>query len=173
MEDKGPEFARIKPKVVAQGIQEFSKPQYRVDVLKVGVPVNLAFVEGSPSLRGEALFRRSEAIAHYRRAAFGARIPFIYLSEGVSNATFQFALELATEAGVAFSGVLCGRATWQDGVPVFAKDGAKALDEWLLSEGTQNIKNVNHCLSTAHAWFSISSQPANPTAPRSRDKERP
>jgi tagatose 1,6-diphosphate aldolase len=172
MEDKGPEFARIKPEVVTLGMQEFSKPQYRVDILKVGVPVNMAFVEGSPSLRGEALYCRSEAIAHYRRAASGARIPFIYLSEGVSNQTFQFALELATEADVAFSGVLCGRATWQDGVPIFARDGARALDEWLLSKGVQNIKDVNRCLSAAHPWFSASSQPVNTISADAKGKER-
>lgn len=143
-----------------------------MDVLKVGVPANLAFVEGSAGLRGEALFRHSDAIAHYRRAVAGARIPFIYLSEGVSNETFQFALELATEAGIMFSGVLCWRATWQDGVPFFAKDGAKALDDWLLSEGVQKIKNLNRCRGAAHSWFSISSQPASPTASRSTAKER-
>jgi tagatose 1,6-diphosphate aldolase len=154
MEDKGAEFARIKPEVVAHGMEEFSKPQYRVDVLKVGVPVNMMFVEGSPSSGKEILYRRSEAIAYYRQAASAARIPFIYLSEGMSNETFQYALELAGEAGVNFSGVLCGRATWQDGVPVFVKKGAAALENWLLHEGVQNIENVNRCLKAAHPWFS-------------------
>jgi tagatose 1,6-diphosphate aldolase len=154
MDDKGAEFARIKPEVVMRAMGEFSKPQYRVDVLKVGVPVNMMFVEGSPDVAEEILYRRSEAIAHYRRAASAARIPFIYLSEGVSNETFQYALELAAEASVSFSGVLCGRATWQDGVPVFVHKGAKALDEWLLREGLKNIENVNRCLAAAHPWFS-------------------
>jgi tagatose 1,6-diphosphate aldolase len=72
----------------------------------------------------------------------------------MSNETFQYALELAGEAGVNFSGVLCGRATWQDGVPVFVKKGAAALENWLLHEGVQNIENVNRCLKAAHPWFS-------------------
>jgi tagatose-1,6-bisphosphate aldolase len=42
-------------------------------------------------------------------------VPFIYLSEGASNDAFLHALELAAEAGVKFSGVLCGRAAWKDG----------------------------------------------------------
>jgi tagatose-1,6-bisphosphate aldolase len=52
-----------------------------------------------------------------------------------------------------FSGVLCGRATWQDGVPVFVKDGVSGLQGWLLSTGVQNIENVNRCLKAAHPWF--------------------
>jgi tagatose 1,6-diphosphate aldolase len=35
MEDKGAEFARIKPKIVGQAMEEFSKPQQRVELLKV------------------------------------------------------------------------------------------------------------------------------------------
>ena len=51
-DEKGMEFARKKPEVVTQqhgGI--FSKPQYGVDVLKVEVPVNMAFVQGTRSAR--------------------------------------------------------------------------------------------------------------------------
>jgi tagatose 1,6-diphosphate aldolase len=152
-EDKGAEFAKIKSVVVARGMEEFSKPQYRVDVLKVGFPVNLAFVEGSPAAGKEILYTRGEAIKHYQTAAASALVPFIYLSEGVSNETFQFGLELAAEAGVNFSGVLCGRATWQDGVPVFVQSGMKGLEDWLVDEGVRNIENVNRCLKAAHPWL--------------------
>jgi tagatose 1,6-diphosphate aldolase len=153
MEDKGAEFARIKPEVVTHAIEEFSKPQYQVDVLKVGVPVNMDFVEGSPSAGEEILYSRKEAINHYRSAGEKARVPFIYLSQGVSNETFLYALELAEEAGVNFSGVLCGRATWQDGVGVFAKKGIAALEDWLQGEGVKNIENVNRRLGAAHSCF--------------------
>ncbi|MGB7844241.1 MAG: tagatose 1,6-diphosphate aldolase [Candidatus Acidiferrum sp.] len=173
MDDKGAEFARIKPEVVAHGMEEFSRPPYRVDVLKVGVPVNMMFVEGSPNAGKQILHRRSEAIAHYRRAASAARTPFIYLSEGVSNETFQYALELAAQAGVNFSGVLCGRATWQDGVPVFVEKGAKALDEWLLREGVKNIENVNRCLTPARPWFSVLAERDTAHPPRKKGKGRP
>ncbi|RAP31106.1 Tagatose 1,6-bisphosphate aldolase [Brevibacillus laterosporus] len=36
---KSLEFAKIKPAKVKASIQEFSKPRYGIDVLKVGVPV--------------------------------------------------------------------------------------------------------------------------------------
>jgi tagatose 1,6-diphosphate aldolase len=152
MDEKGIEFARIKPEVVAESMKEFSKPVYGVDVLKVGVPVNIDFVEGSPSLRGAHLYCRAHALGYYRRAAAEAEIPFIYLSQGVRNETFQYALELAGEAGVAFSGVLCGRATWKDGVEVLVKRGERALEDWLHTTGAQNIQNVNRHLKAAVPW---------------------
>jgi tagatose 1,6-diphosphate aldolase len=158
-EDKSANFARLKPEVVAGGMKEFSKPRYAVDVLKVGMPVNLAYTEGSPSAGAEILYRRDETIEHYRNAAAAASVPFIYLSEGVSNETFLFGLELAAEANVDYSGVLCGRATWQDGGPVFVSRGLHALEDWLRHQGVQNIENVNRHLTSATPWFKRSPVP--------------
>jgi tagatose 1,6-diphosphate aldolase len=90
---------------------------------------------------------------YYRRATEEARVPFICLSQGVSNETFQYALELAAEAGVNFSGVLCGRAAWKDGVAIFVEHGRTALEDWLPSEGVRNVENVNQHLRTAQPWF--------------------
>src|SRR5271170_7423283 len=104
-DEKGIEFARKKPEVVRGSMEEFSKPQYAVDVLKVEVPVNMAFVGGTASCKGEAAYSREEAKEHFRRAAAAAKKPFIYLSAGVSNETFTDTLDLASESGVSFSGV--------------------------------------------------------------------
>jgi tagatose 1,6-diphosphate aldolase len=153
MDEKSAEFARIKPEVVTRSVEEFCKPDYAVDILKIGVPVNMKFVESSSVPRSQVLYSRSEARTHFRRASEAASVPFIYLSEGVSNQTFAEALEIATEAGSAFSGVLCGRAIWQDGVPVFVRRGASALDDWLGEQGVGNIQNVNAHLTAAHPWF--------------------
>jgi tagatose 1,6-diphosphate aldolase len=149
LEDKGPDFARLKPEIVMSGMSEFSKPGYRVDVLKVGFPVDLAFVEGSPTARGVILYTRGHAKDILARTAAASAIPFIYLSEGVSNETFLFGLQLASEAGAKFSGVLCGRATWKDGVGVFVRDGRAALEEWLADAGARNIQRINESLRTA------------------------
>ncbi len=79
--------------------------------------------------------------------------PFIYLSAGVSNPVFIETLELAGESGTKFNGVLCGRATWKDGIPIYAKQGAKAFDDWLETDGVENIKNVNKALEAASPWY--------------------
>jgi tagatose 1,6-diphosphate aldolase len=155
IDTKSSEFARKKPELVSKGMAEFSKPQYRIDILKVGMPVNLVSVEGAPSPASEVVYSRKDAQQHFLQAAQQATLPFIYLSEGVSNETFQFGLELAAESGAKFSGVLCGRATWKDGVAVFVEKGPVALDEWLHTVGTQNIENVNARLKAAIPWHAF------------------
>ena len=128
-DEKGLEYAKLKPQVVIRTMEEFSKPQYRVDVLKVEVPINANFVEGSAVFKGEEAYTRKEALEHFRRAAEVAKKPFIYLSAGVSNEQFVESLDMAAEAGTDYSGVLCGRATWKEGMPVYAKQGVKALED--------------------------------------------
>ncbi len=155
VEEKGIEFARKKPECVIKSMEEFSKPQYGVDIMKVEVPVNMVFVKGAHACKGESVYTREEAKEYFRKAAAVARKPFIYLSAGVSNDTFNETLELAGESGVNFSGVLCGRATWKDGIPVYAKKGIKALEDWLADQGVKNIKNVNGRLSAANPWFAF------------------
>ncbi len=154
-DEKGIGFARKKPEVVARGMEEFSKPQYGVDVLKVEVPVNMAFVAGTKACKGDAAYTRDQAKEHFRHAAAAAKKPFIYLSAGVSNEVFIETLDLAAESGTGFSGVLCGRATWKDAVPIYAKSGVKALEDWLSDQGVKNIENVNSRLKAAKPWFSF------------------
>ncbi|RPJ60267.1 MAG: tagatose 1,6-diphosphate aldolase [Acidobacteria bacterium] len=151
--DKSVEYARRKPEIVAESMAEFSKEFYHVDVLKVEIPVDLQYARGTKSFKGgEAAYSREEAKEHYRRAAEAARRPFIYLSAGVSNAQFLESIELALEADVKFAGVLCGRATWKEGIPVYAEKGVAALEDWLSEQGVQNIEALNQLLKNAHSW---------------------
>jgi tagatose 1,6-diphosphate aldolase len=154
-DEKGIEYAKQKPEVVRGSMEEFSKPQYGVDVLKVEVPVNMAFVAGTKSCKGDSAYTRDQAKEHFRRAAAAAKKPFIYLSAGVNNDVFAETLDLAAESGVEFSGVLCGRATWKDGIPIYGKQGPKALEDWLSDQGVKNINNVNSRLTAAKPWYSF------------------
>jgi tagatose 1,6-diphosphate aldolase len=151
-DEKGLEFAKIKPEVVIKSMEEFGKPQYDVDVLKVEVPINAEFVEGSSVFKGNAAYTRQEALDHFRRAADVAKKPFIYLSAGVGNAQFVESLNMAAEAGTDYSGVLCGRATWKEGIPVYAKQGPRALEDWLSDQGVKNIEAVNAAIGSAKSW---------------------
>jgi tagatose 1,6-diphosphate aldolase len=154
-DEKGLEYAKKKPHIVTESMREFSKDRYGVDILKVEVPVNMKFVEGTKCFAGTKAYGKKEAIDLFHKAAAAATKPFIYLSAGVSNAEFSETLELAGETGVKFNGVLCGRATWKDGIPVYAKQGAGAFRKWLETEGVKNINNVNSKLKTASSWFPI------------------
>jgi tagatose 1,6-diphosphate aldolase len=153
LDEKSREFAVVKPETVIRGVEEFSNPEYQVDVLKVGVPVNMNFVSKSSGPNANAVYSREDAKELFRNAAEAARKPFIYLSEGVSNEMFSETLQLAAEAGATFSGVLCGRATWKDGVPIFASAGRNGLEHWLSTEGVKNIQRVNALLAAAKPWF--------------------
>src|SRR5947207_11698812 len=154
-DEKGFEYAKKKPQIVTESMKEFSKDRYGVDVLKVEVPVNMKFVEGAKIYAGQKAYSEQEAMDLFRKAASVASKPFIYLSAGVSNAEFTESLELAAEAKVKFNGVLCGRATWKDGIPIYGKQGAEAFRKWLENEGVKNINNVNDRLKAASSWHPI------------------
>ncbi len=155
-DEKGLAYAKTKPAVVTGAMEEFTKDRYGVDVMKVEIPINMKFVEGAAANKtGDVAYTRDEAKALFLKAAEVSTKPFIYLSAGVSNAEFTESLELAGESGVRYSGVLCGRATWKDGMPVFAKEGADAFRRWLETQGVENIKNVNDSLKSAQPWFSF------------------
>ncbi len=155
VDEKGFDFAKKKPEIVKRTMAEFTKDRYGVDVLKVEVPVNIKYVEGARNFKGPVVHTRQQAMQHFRDTAAVATKPFIYLSAGVSNDEFNEALEMAAEAGVRFNGVLCGRATWKDGIPVFAQKGEQAFREWLKTEGVKNIQNVNKRLERATPWYSL------------------
>lgn len=153
-DEKGIEFARVKPHKVLRYMEEFSKPEYGVDILKVEVPVNVRYVEGSPAFEGTAAYSDAEARDLFKAAAEAARRPFIYLSAGVTDEIFRATLELAAEADTGFAGVLCGRATWQDGIKEYGQGGAQALESWLEDRGVRNIQALNEVLYRgAKPWY--------------------
>lgn len=154
-DEQGQEFARRKPEIVRHMIELFSEARFGVDILKVEVPVNMKFVEGTQAFGGTSAYSRDEAIRYFKETAEAASKPFIYLSAGVTNAEFTETLQLAAESGVHFAGVLCGRATWKDGITVFAKDGEDAFRHWLETQGVTNIQAVNECLKAASPWYSF------------------
>jgi tagatose 1,6-diphosphate aldolase len=154
VDEKGLEYAKKKPRIVTESMAEFSKDRYHVDVLKLEIPVNMKFVQGATvNTSGQHAYTREEAKKLFLESAKAAGRPFIYLSAGVSNDEFTESLALAAESGVKFSGVLCGRATWKDGIPVFGKQGPDAFRKWLETQGVENIENVNAALKPATPWY--------------------
>lgn len=152
-DEKGLAYARRKPEIVIRSMKEFSRDRYSADVLKVEAPVQMQFVQGAQACRGEHAYTRLDAMAYFREAASSTPLPFVYLSAGVSSPVFIETLELAVESGVNFNGVLCGRATWQDGAPIYVRDGAEAFADWLNTKGSENIQQVNEVLKSAHPWY--------------------
>ena len=145
------EYAKVKPRKVIEAMKVFSDPRYNVDVLKVEVPVNMKFVEGFSD--GETVYTKEEAANYFKLQEESTSLPYIYLSAGVSARLFQDTLKFAHDSGAKFNGVLCGRATWANGVEVFAKEGEKATVEWLNTIGRKNIEELNEVVEkTATSW---------------------
>ncbi len=145
-------YAKQKPDMVIRSIEEFSKDRYGVDMLKLEVPIDMHFVSGTQAFKGEQAYTREEAKKLFVAASSATDRPIVYLSAGVTNAEFIETLDLAAESGARYNGVLCGRATWADGLTVFGKHGAKALDEWLETTGRENIERINKALEAAVPW---------------------
>lgn len=137
------DYAKVKPKKVIEAMREFSKERYQVDVLKVEVPVNMNFVEGYGQ---EVCYSQTEAAAYFKEQSAAADLPFIFLSAGVSAELFQETLRFAKKSGSTFNGVLCGRATWANGVESFVKEGEEQAIAWLSEEGKRNIEELNAVL---------------------------
>ncbi|WP_223589540.1 tagatose-bisphosphate aldolase [Neobacillus bataviensis] len=149
---KSKEYAKVKPHKVIEAMKEFSQPKYHVDVLKVEVPVDMKFVEGFTE--GEIVYSKEEAASFFKKQSEATELPFIFLSAGVSAKLFQETLKFAKESGSTFNGVLCGRATWKDGVAPFAENGEQAGRDWLKDTGIRNIEELNAVLKeTASSWF--------------------
>ena len=138
------EYAIKKPHKVIEMMKEFSDPRYGVDVLKVEVPVNMNYVEGYAT--GEVIHTKAEAANFFKEQSEATNLPFIFLSAGVKAELFQETLRFAKNAGSTFNGVLCGRATWADGVESYIVDGKEAAVEWMNTQGRKNIEELNAVL---------------------------
>lgn len=151
---KGAAFAKEKPEIVEYFMEEFSKAVYGVDVLKVEVPVAIYHIEGYEQYDNyNPVYSKAEAVGLYRTCSEKSRIPFIYLSGGVTNEQFIETLNFAKEAGAKFCGSLCGRAIWKEGVEPFAKEGYDAYYHWLKTTGTYNLTKVMDTIkATATPW---------------------
>ncbi|MDU5336867.1 tagatose-bisphosphate aldolase [Enterococcus sp.] len=137
------DYAKVKPRKVIEAMREFSQERYQVDVLKVEVPVNMNYVEGF----GETIcYTQAEAAAYFKEQSDATELPFIFLSAGVSAELFQETLRFAKQSDSAFNGVLCGRATWANGVESFVKEGEEHAIGWLSEEGRRNIEELNTVL---------------------------
>ncbi|WP_077614308.1 tagatose-bisphosphate aldolase [Caenibacillus caldisaponilyticus] len=146
----GEDYAKVKPHKVIEAMKVFSHDTYGVDVLKVEVPVNMAFVEGFGE---KTIYTKEQAAEYFRAQSAATDLPFIFLSAGVSAELFRKTLYFAKESGSRFNGVLCGRATWKDGATKFAKEGEKAAEDWLHNQGRENIESLNEVLQTcATPW---------------------
>ena len=105
------------------------------DVLKCEFPYDATVTDRS---------RWAEACAELEEAA---AIPWVILSAGVDDATFEAQAQVACEAGA--SGVLVGRSVWKEGAHM---EGAER-DRWLETTGVARMQRlVDIVEATAVPW---------------------
>lgn len=73
-------------------------------------------------------------------------LPYIFLSAGVTAELFCKTLEFAHVSHSTFNGVLCGRATWADGVETYCREGEDGCVKWLQTQGKRNVEELNEVL---------------------------
>lgn len=149
------EFAKEKPQMVIDAMKEFTQDKYHIDVLKMEMPFNPNFVKEWNN-GGEYAYTEEEVKGYLAELSAAATRPFIFLSAGVATPVFQRQLKLAGSVNTKFSGVLSGRATWRDGINVYAKDGEAGLVDWLEKKGTQNVMDLKQILKdNAIPWYDV------------------
>src|SRR5256885_97582 len=73
LDEKGLEFVKRKPEAVKKYMATFSEARFGIDILKVEVPVNMAFVQGSKANKsGDVAYTTAEALRHFKEAADAA-----------------------------------------------------------------------------------------------------
>lgn len=150
-----PEFARLRPELMVQAAREFSQPHYRVDVLKLEFPADLKYArEYAQGLfdgkTREPLYDLAQVREFCARLNEASSLPWVILSGGVGIEEFLANLQLAVEAGA--SGFLCGRALWQDALPLFPD--VSSMECFLRTEGVYNFLRANAVAEKAVPWES-------------------
>jgi tagatose 1,6-diphosphate aldolase len=148
LDAKSTEFAKEKPAIIEFFMEEFSKDKYGVDVLKVEVPVSIYNIEGYNAYDNyNPLFTEKEAQQYYNSCSVLSKIPFIYLSGGVTNEQFVETLHFAKKAGATFNGCLCGRAIWKEGIETYATQSWEDYLNWLNQKGLENLNKVKNAVA--------------------------
>lgn len=91
---KGEEYAKVKPEKVFKTMEEFSKPQYDVTVLKVEMPFNIKFIEGYNG-DNNVVYTQEEAKKLLKKQSDLTDLPYIFLSAGVTSEEFIAEIKLS------------------------------------------------------------------------------
>jgi tagatose 1,6-diphosphate aldolase len=157
LEEEGndtPAYARRKPDLVARSAEEFSRPEYQVDILKLEFPADLKHCyeycrKVFDGREREPVYDLAQVRDACRRLDESSAVPWVILSAGVEINEFVVNVEMATEAGC--SGFLCGRAIWKEAVSRYPD--LDEMEDYLLEDGAINFLRCNAAGEKALPWF--------------------
>ena len=130
VDEKGIEFAKKKPQIVAAEHGRVLEGPVRRGRAQGRSSGEHEVRRGRVGLQGPGRVharRGEEALSRGRdRHEEALHLP---VSRREQRGIHGDARALIAESGVKYAGVLCGRATWKDGIPVYAKQGARGVPE--------------------------------------------
>ncbi|HOC52747.1 MAG TPA: tagatose 1,6-diphosphate aldolase [Caldisericia bacterium] len=147
-------FIRRKPEIVVKTVEEFSKEEYGVDILKLEFPVDLKFVDefsygAFDEKEREAVFSIDDAYEFCESITQTSRVPWVILSAGVDIEEFLINVEIASESGA--SGFLAGRAVWKEFTKFFPNIADMNL--WLKTTGVERYYKLVDVSVRAMPYF--------------------
>ncbi len=147
-------FIRRKPEIVVKTVEEFSKPEYGVDILKLEFPVDLKYVDdfsygAFDGKEREAVFTIDDAFEFCESISQTSRVPWVILSAGVDIEEFLINVEIASESGA--SGFLAGRAVWKEFTKLFPNQADMSL--WLKTIGVERYYKLVDVSNKATPYF--------------------
>jgi len=147
-------FAKRKPEIVMDYTEEFSKPEYKVDILKIEFPAELKyckeFCDGEfDGKKREPAYSLSEVESYCKELTRISSVPWVILSAGVKIKEFLVNVKLATDNGA--SGFLGGRAIWQDAAQYYPD--VEKMEEWLSTSGVDNFRRLYEASKNATPYF--------------------
>lgn len=147
-------FIRRKPEIVVKTVEEFSKPEYGVDILKLEFPVDLKFVDdfcygAFDGKEREAIFSIDDAYEFCESITDTSKVPWVILSAGVDIEEFLINVQIASESGA--SGFLAGRAVWKEFTKFFPNIEDMSL--WLKTTGVERYYKLVDASSKAIPYY--------------------
>lgn len=147
-------FIRRKPEIVVKTVEEFSKPEYGVDILKLEFPVDLKFVDdfcygAFDGKEREAVFSINDAYEFCESITDTSKVPWVILSAGVDIEEFLINVQIASESGA--SGFLAGRAVWKEFTKFFPNIEDMIL--WLKTTGVERYYKLVDASSKAIPYY--------------------
>lgn len=132
--------------LVLEGIAEFAKPEYGVDVFKLESPVPARECPGHGAPGAAAVQKYFDEMGRL------AGRPWVMLSAGAGMGEFRNVLSHAYAAGA--SGYLAGRAIWSEAFRAFPD--WQAVEAGLAGKGVAYMKEINALTdATAAPWWQI------------------
>ncbi|MCD6318134.1 tagatose 1,6-diphosphate aldolase [Candidatus Aerophobetes bacterium] len=147
-------FAKRKPEIVMDYTREFSKPEYKVNILKIEFPANLKYCKEFSGgefdgKKREPAYNLSEVEDYCKELTSISSVPWVILSAGVNIKEFLVNVKLATENGA--SGFLGGRAIWQDAAKYYPD--VEKVEGWLSTSGVDNFRRLYEASKNATPYF--------------------